>query len=164
MGKITKKPPILTQYRVYPDDLLEWMGRNPDQKLLSAMGITPRQWALWTSTSAGTWISAAHYRMIRFHHRLHLAELLGPEWDGFVIHGNTMEFPGLKRPVSAGELRALWLQIQQVAGGNATISRLTRENERLTAELDEAERRAAYYRQQLRLESKMGMMLSHISS
>lgn len=163
MGKITKTAPVQTRFRVYPDELVECLGRNPDPRRLAPLGITPRQWQLWIGTQAGTWIPAAQWRLIQFHHRFDLAELLGPDWDGFAIHGTTLEFPGLKRTVPASELRSLWFQIQQVPALNAMVCRLNIEIERLSAALDESEKRSSFYRHQLRLESNMGMMLSRVA-
>lgn len=164
MKKITKPPQVQSRYRVFPDELIEMMGRHPAPEKLAMLGISIGQWKRWTCGQGGVWVSAAQYRLMRFMYRADLSDLLGPSWDGFQIRGETLLFPGLNRPLSVSDLRSTWLYIQQVAGQEANLSRMKRENERLCAALEQAEKEAAFYRQQLILEARMGMMLNRVST
>lgn len=163
MGKTQKTPPTQTRYRVYPEEFAELLGRNPDASTLARIGITARQFRLWLSTSAGVWISPAQYHLMQFQRQLHLSELMGRDWDGFVISGNALTVPGLKRPLTPGELSGLWLYVQQPAALSAQVAQLKRDNERLSEQIDDMESELHFYRRQCRLESTMGMMLARVA-
>lgn len=164
MEKNYKKPRVEKRLRVYPDELLEWVGRSPRSDVLTRLGITPREYQQWLQASKGTWISAAQYYLIRFTHRQHLADLLGKAWEDFFIAGDKIEVPGLKYPLSASDLRGLWLHTQKISALSAQLGQATRENERLTETLEEAEKRARFYRDQLVLEARFGWMLNRITA
>ncbi len=57
------------------------------------------------------------------------------------------------------EIRAIFWQVQQVAGLQREIRQLKQELERRNAEIDTLEVKADFYRRQVALESRFGMML-----
>lgn len=156
--------PVQKRFRVYADDLLEWLGPRPTPQLLDRLGITARQYQIWLGSEKGVWISAAQYALIQFNHTLHLAEILGNEWSDFVIRGDQIVFPGIKRTLSARDLSTLWLYIQQVGSLSTRLEQAAKENARLLADLEDLERKVHFYRSQLMLESHMGSMLSRITA
>ena len=72
--------------------------------------------------------------------------------------------PEWRRGFTADELRATFWRVQQVATLERELRTKTRECEQLTAELERAERRTAFYRNNLVLESRLGMCLARIAS
>lgn len=163
MGKAPKYK-IPKRHRVYPCELLEWIGRSPDLSLLSQLGITHRQYMIWLGAEKGVWISTAQFHLIQFKYRCNLGEILGKDWDSFVIRGKQIEVPGMKRPLSSGELRSVWVYVQQVGALSAQLQQSARENERLSKDLEELERQVHFYRHQLILESTVGLMLNRITA
>lgn len=73
-----------------------------------------------------------------------------------------MLLPGANYPVMAHELRGVWFRLQQIDSQAHEIERLKRELKRRDEELKIAEKNAHFYREQLRLESRMGLMLAHL--
>ena len=59
------------------------------------------------------------------------------------------------------EIRAIFWQVQQVAGLQQEIRQLKQELERRSEEIDALEVKADFYRRQVALESRFGMMLEH---
>ena len=57
------------------------------------------------------------------------------------------------------EIRTLFWQVQQLAGLQREIRQLKQELERRTAEIDVLEIKADFYRRQVALESRFGLML-----
>lgn len=162
--KIKPVKPVQKRFRVYADDLLEWLGSQPSLQILHRLGITSRQYKIWLGSTKGIWISAAQYSLIQFNYRFHLAEILGKEWSDFVIHGDRIAFPGVRRTLSARELSATWLYIQQVGSLSVRLEQATRENARLVADLEDMEHQVHFYRSQLKLEARLGIMLSRITA
>lgn len=87
-----------------------------------------------------------------------------PEWEGFIFHEGTLHHPYWRRGFTAGELRAMFYRTQQVTILEHEISRLRLDLARAQEAQEAAEHRAHYYRQQLRLESRLGMMLASFST
>jgi hypothetical protein len=72
--------------------------------------------------------------------------------------------PEWRRGFSVHELRALFFECQSVRTLRVEVKNLKSSTEQLTAQLDAAEARAAFYRQNLVLESRLGMCLIRIAS
>ncbi|MBD5803870.1 hypothetical protein AZOA_33110 [Azoarcus sp. Aa7] len=98
------------------------------------------------------------------HEALDLGELLGSEWDGFSLSRDGLQHPYWRRPFSCGELKAMFYRSQQVAILEREVSRARTEQERASAAQDAAEARADWYRHQLTLESRLGLMLARVSA
>lgn len=144
------------------DELLSATGRNPTDAQLEWFGISRRQFVSW-SKKPGIHVPVALGRLIRYRQRFHLAELLGPDWEGFAAHGPALEFPGLNRALSMQELRSLWWHIQQVEFWKHQAERTARELARREAAHEAVERSAEFYRRQVKLEAGMGLMLARVA-
>ena len=70
---------------------------------------------------------------------------------------------GWRRGTTAGEWKALFFTSQSVRNLTHDVRRLERELARTHELLDQAEARAAYYRRQLILESRLGAMLARLA-
>lgn len=77
--------------------------------------------------------------------------------DGLFYH------PQWRRGFEPDELAAMWFTMQQVRALEARMRQLTKDIEQAAADLEAAERRAAFYRRQLVLESRLGMCLERIA-
>lgn len=103
------------------------------------------------------------------HDVLDLGQLLGETWEGFRLVGQTggqgvFVHSAWRRPFTAGEIYSLFWRCQQVEALQFKIRQLEKD---LAAEAERAERaddRARFYRSQLALESRMGMMLSGLQA
>lgn len=129
---ITKKskpsPSWLTEVRADRDEWVELLGTTPSDKTLEHVGLSRRKWADILSGKCPS-VSMACYRLASFCRHGCLADLLGSAWSDFFVRGDALVFPGLKYPLSAPDLRAAWVRIQDAA-------RLRSEVSHLRAELD----------------------------
>lgn len=91
-----------------------------------------------------------------------LADLLGPAWGEVRMVGGCLALPGWRRPVGAQELRALFWKVQQLGGLQQEVERLREERRKAWEAAQASEDRAAWYRRQLRLESRLGAMLGRV--
>lgn len=98
------------------------------------------------------------------HATIDLAELLGTEWEGFSLSADGLQHPYWRRPFSCGDLKAMFYRSQQVAILEREVSRARTEQERASAAQDAAEARAEWYKHQLTLESRLGLMLARVSA
>lgn len=144
------------------DELLSALGRQPTDKQLEWFGISRAQFRRW-SKQPGVRVPVALGRLIRYRQKFHLAELLGPDWEGFAVHGKALEFPGLNRALPVSELRSLWFQIQEVQFHKHRADRLQHELQRLEAQCAAQECNLEFYRRQVKLEASMGMMLTRVA-
>ena len=85
--------------------------------------------------------------------------LLGDEWKGYRFSGNLFYVPEWKNGFTPHEIRALFWKCQKVWSLERENELLKRELERRNEEFDSLEVKAAFYRRQLVLESKFGMIL-----
>lgn len=102
--------------------------------------------------------------MLKNHESLDLADLLGPEWEGFRLTHQGLHHPYWRRPFTRAELVAMFYRVQQVACLEHELKRARAEAEKATAAQEAAETRADYYRRHLTLESRAGAMLARLFS
>jgi hypothetical protein len=95
---------------------------------------------------------------------LDLGTALGEDWENFRIAGGLFYHPSWRRGFTAGELRAMFYQVQVANELTRQTKQLKADAERQQIALDAAEQRAGYYRQQLILESRYGLMLTSFQS
>jgi hypothetical protein len=96
--------------------------------------------------------------------RINLAEILGREWDEVFIGADGLLYlPGWRRGFDAGDLKAIFYDNQERFRLKHEAAQLRRELERLQAALDQAEKSVWWYRRQVVLESKLGMMLGRVA-
>ncbi|MBK8605033.1 MAG: hypothetical protein IPN87_18910 [Saprospiraceae bacterium] len=98
-------------------------------------------------------------RLLRLFLNGDASALLGDEWKGYRFKGNLFYVPEWKNGFPPHEIRALFWKCQQVWSLEREIELLKRELERRNEDIDNLEVRAAFYRRQLVLESRFGMIL-----
>lgn len=101
---------------------------------------------------------------MRNHEVLDLGAILGPEWDGFSLSADGLQHPYWRRAFTAGDFKAMFYRSQQVGILERELSRARADLDQARAAQDAAECRADFYRRQLRLESRFGMMLSSFTA
>lgn len=90
--------------------------------------------------------------------------LLGNGWNGFYFRNGLLYVPEWRNGFSATEIRALFFRCQLVAYLENEIRLIKAELERRNQEIDELEIKADFYRRQVQLESRLGMMLDRCFS
>lgn len=152
----------MTRVRAFRDKWVELLGTDPSDSDLATVGILR---ATWRAITAGRvpWVPISAYRLATFRRRLELGELLGPGWSDVAIDGGCLVLPGVKRALPAAELRSVWFQLQEIPRLRAEVDLLRRDLERLAGAAEDAERAAAFYRRQCRLEAGLGLMLSRVA-
>lgn len=97
--------------------------------------------------------------------RIDLAEILGREWaDIYIGADGLLYLPGWRRGFEAGDLKAIFYDVQELYRLKHEVARLRRELDRLQDALDQAEKSVWWYRRQVLLESKLGMMLWRVAA
>ncbi len=124
------------------------------QRITGATAQTVQRWKNGTSTP-----SESASRLLRFHVLGDVSALLGQSWEGFYFRDGLLFIGEWRRGLEPTEIRTLFWQVQQVAGLQREIRQLKQELERRSAEIDALEVKADFYRRQVALESRFGMML-----
>lgn len=156
----SKKPVTVPACR---DDFVEWLGLNPPADVLEFVGITPGLWQAILADAAPD-VPMACVRLARFRRCFALADVLGPAWHGFELRGAALAFPGLKYPLAADDLRSTWFKLQELARLRADVDLLRRDLAKSESALLAAESLAAYWRRQVVLESRAGLMLARVAA
>ncbi|SDX42327.1 hypothetical protein [Nitrosomonas oligotropha] len=115
---------------------------------------TIKQWKKGTRK-----VPASAIRLLRLYIEGDASALLGKDWDGHVFRDNLLFIPEWRRGLTAGEIRALFWQAQLVSSLKREIKLLKEELERRNSEIDTLEVKADFYKRQLVLESRFGMIL-----
>lgn len=142
-------------------ELRELLGSLAKQTIADYYGVTRATLQGWLD--GHTKPPKPALLLARLQYRGDLSEIMGKAWAEVSISQAGLLLPGWKRPFLPGELRATFMNLQR-------LYLLDHENIRLRAEradawqrAEAAEDAAAYYRAQLRLESRMGAMLQAIA-
>ncbi len=85
--------------------------------------------------------------------------LLGDEWKGYRFRGNLFYVPEWRNGFKPHEIRAFFWEIQQIRSLKIEIELLKKELARRNEDIDNLEVKADFYRRQLVLESRFGMIL-----
>lgn len=101
-------------FRADRDEWVELIGQNPAVDVLRELGISPRTWSAILAGRSPP-VPVAAYRLARYHRWGDLGEVLGSAWRDFRAVGDALICPGLKYPIPASELRALWVRLMQLA-------------------------------------------------
>lgn len=115
---------------------------------------TIKQWKKGTRK-----VPASAIRLLRLYIEGDASALLGKDWDGHVFRDNMLFIPEWRRGLTPGEIRALFWQVQLISSLKREIELLKEELERRSNEFDSLEVKADFYRRQLVLESRFGMIL-----
>lgn len=89
----------------------------------------------------------------------HNYEIPGKDWEGCKFENGLLYLPQWRRGFKPHELQAMFFQVQQVRALKSEMRQLQATLERRDSEIDELERKADFYRRQVALESRFGMML-----
>lgn len=93
-----------------------------------------------------------------------LTTMAGNGWQDFSFGRDGLFYlPGWRRGFAPDEIRAQFFQVQMVSHYKQQDAAMRRELESSIQDAQEAERLAGWYRQQLVLESRMGMALARIA-
>lgn len=98
-------------------------------------------------------------RLLRLFLNGDASALLGDEWKGYRFKGNLFYVPEWKNGFPPHEIRVLFWKCQQVWSLEREIELLKRELTRRNEDIDNLEVKADFYRRQLVLESRFGMIL-----
>lgn len=85
--------------------------------------------------------------------------LLGDEWNGYRFSNGLIYVPEWRNGFAPHEIRAFFWKCQQVSSLKSEIELLKVELERRNKEIDALEIRADFYKRQVVLESRFGMIL-----
>lgn len=93
-----------------------------------------------------------------------LTHAAGNDWSGYSFGPDGLFYvPCWRRGFSADEIRALFYETQMVRMLKREATQARLDLARALEELEEARRRADFYRRNLTLESKLGLALSRIA-
>lgn len=93
-----------------------------------------------------------------------LITLAGDGWQDFAFGRDGLFYlPGWRKGFEPAEIRAQFFQVQQVRLLTHQAAQARADLERAVQDTHEAERKAAWYRQQLVLEARMGLSLARIA-
>jgi hypothetical protein len=115
---------------------------------------TIKQWKKGTRK-----VPVSAIRLLRLYIEGDASALLGKDWDGHVFRDNLLFVPEWRRGLAPGEIRSLFWQVQLISSLKREIELLKEELERRNTEFDSLEVKADFYRRQLVLESRFGMIL-----
>ncbi|BBL35718.1 hypothetical protein Nstercoris_01993 [Nitrosomonas stercoris] len=87
------------------------------------------------------------------------SDLLGKGWNGFYFRDGLLYVPEWRNGFGANDIRALFFRCQLVFCLESEVKLLKDELERRNREMDALEVKADFYRRQMQLESRMGLML-----
>lgn len=128
--KSKKRADWITEISADRDEWIELLGVTPCDATLQKVGISRRTWrAIFSGLSPRVPIAA--YHLAEFHRYGSLESLAGASWRDFFVCGNALAFPGLKYPLGAPDLRALWLRLQDTARLRSEVKLLRRDLARL---------------------------------
>ena len=115
---------------------------------------TIKQWKKGTRK-----VPVSAIKLLRLYIEGEASALLGKDWDGHIFRNGLLYIPEWRRGLTPGEIRSLFWQVQLVSNLKIEIKQLKEELERRNNEIDTLEIKADFYRRQLVLESRFGMIL-----
>lgn len=85
--------------------------------------------------------------------------LLGKDWQGHYFKNNMLFVPEWRRGFTPGEIRSMFYRCQLISALESEIRLLKKQLEESNVEIERLEIRSDFYRRQVILESRFGMML-----
>ncbi len=136
------------------NDLIKSISSQEIERITGENQRTIKQWKKGTKK-----ISESAARLLRLYILGEASALLGKDWDGHYFKDNLLYIPEWRRGLTPHEIRALFWQIQQIWSLKREIELLKKDIEKYAEEINVLEIKAAFYRRQLVLESRFGMIL-----
>ena len=103
-------------------------------------------------------------RLLRLYLTGDASALLGDEWKGYRFVGNLFYVPEWRNGFAPHEIRALFWKCQQIWSLQREIELLKQELEKRNENINNLEVKADFYRRQLVLESRFGLILQRTFS
>lgn len=141
------------------DDLIKSISCQEIEKITGENLKTIKKWKKGTRK-----VSESASRLLRLYILGEASALLGNEWDGHYFRNNLLYIPEWRRGLAPGEIRALFWQVQQILSLKREIDLLKEELERRNKDINKLEVKADFYRRQLVLESRFGLILQRTFS
>lgn len=123
----------------------EVTGESPDKVRRWKRGITK--------------VPESAIRLLKLYVEGDVSALLGKDWQGFYFRKNLLFVPEWRNGFTAHHIRSMFFRCQQVAALESEIRMLKQQLEERISEYEALEIKADFYRRQLILESRFGMML-----
>ena len=101
-------------------------------------------------------------RCVRYRVRLELAEIWGKDWQHFKFIRGELVAPGWRRGFNPFDIQAMFFKVQLVRVLQSEARQLKRDLEREKARCEVLERDNDFYRRQVSLESRFGLMLQRV--
>ena len=98
-------------------------------------------------------------RLLRLYLKGDASALLGDDWKRYRFSGNLFYVPEWRNGFPPHEIRALFWKCQQIRSLQREIELLKRELERRNEDVNSLEVKVDFYRRQLVLESRFGLIL-----
>ncbi|MBA3754950.1 MAG: hypothetical protein H0X02_01385 [Nitrosomonas sp.] len=136
------------------NDLIYGINVEEIEKITGEEQKIIKQWKKGTKE-----IPESALRLLRLYLNGDASALLGNQWKGYRFVGNLIYVPEWRNGSAPDEIRAFFWNAQQVAILKNEIAILKQELDRRNADIDNLEVKADFYRRQLILESKFGMIL-----
>lgn len=136
------------------NDLIKSISSEEIERITGENQKIIKQWKKGTKK-----ISEPAARLLRLYILGEASALLGKDWDGHYFKDNQLYIPEWRRGLTPHEIRALFWQVQQIWSLKREIELLKQDIEKYTEEINALEIKAAFYRRQLVLESRFGMIL-----
>ena len=127
------------------------------QLIENVTGEKPEKIKRWKKGITKTPISVI--RLLKLYINGDASGLLGKDWEGFYFQDALFYVPEWRRGFTPHEIRALFWKCQQIGSLNNEINLLKQELERRNEDIEKLETKANFYRQQVILESRFGLML-----
>ena len=136
------------------DDLIKSISFEEIERITGENQKTIKQWKKGTKK-----VSESAKRLLRLYILGEASALLGKDWDGHYFRDNLLYIPEWRRGLAPGEIRALFWQVQQIWSLKREIDLLNQELKKCNEEINLLEVKADFYKRQLVLESRFGMIL-----
>ena len=127
------------------------------QEIEKITGEKPEKIKRWKK--GVTKIPESAIRLLRLYFNGEASGLLGKDWEGFYFKDALFYVPEWRRGFTPHEIRSMFWKCQLVSSLEREIRLLKQEIAEQTAEIEELEDKVNFYRQQVILESRFGLML-----